>query len=138
MYESIGTNVSCSQENNPQLLEYHRVHVFFTLPVIVLECLVPQQQVPEAIARRKWRHLGFHLRHLKRGDIQNNARVAAVVLLHRLSGGPAGGVEVGAVNMSLAAVTVIKITTLAGCSGGIRLKRRSNKWQYLVRQETKL
>lgn len=113
------------KEKNPQLLEYHRVQVFFTLPVIVLECLVPQQQVPEAIARRKWRHLGFHLRHLKRGDIQNNARVTAVVLLHCLSGGPAGGVEVGAVNMSLEAVTVIKITTLAGCSGGIRLKRRS-------------
>lgn len=114
------------------------VQVFFTLPVIVLKCLVPQQQVPEAIARRKWGHLGFHLRHLKRGDIQNDARVTAVVLLHRLSGGPAGGVEVGAVNMSLAAVTVIKITTLAGSSGGIRLRRRSNKWQYLVRQETKI
>lgn len=73
-----------------QLLKYHSVHVLFTLPVIILKCLVPQQQVPEAIARRKWRHLGFHLGHLKCRDIQNNAGVTAVVLLHSLSGGPAG------------------------------------------------
>lgn len=71
-------------------LKYHSPQVLFALPVIVLKCLVPQQQVPEAIARRKWRHLGIHLGHLKRRDIQNNARVTAVVLLHSLSRGPAG------------------------------------------------
>lgn len=77
-----------------QQLKYDSTPVLLTLPVIVLKCLVPQQQVPEAIARRKRRHLGIHLGHLKRRDIQNNARVTAVVLLHSLSGGPArwGGV----------------------------------------------
>lgn len=35
------------------------------LPVIILKRLVPQQQVPEAIARWKGRHLCIHLGHLK-------------------------------------------------------------------------
>lgn len=96
-----------------QQLKYHSTHVLFTLPVIILKCLVPQQQVPEAIARRKWRHLCIHLSHLKRRDIQNNARVTAVVLLHSLSGGPAGWGVGGRLSMSLAAVMVINITTLA-------------------------
>lgn len=73
-----------------QPLKYHGPHVLFTLPVVVLKRLVPQQQVPEAIARRKWRHLGVNLGHLKRRDIQNNARITAVVPLHSLSGGPVG------------------------------------------------
>ena len=60
------------------------------LPVIVLKCLVPQQQIPEAIARRKRRHLRVHLCHLESRDVQNNARVAAVVPLQGLGGGPAG------------------------------------------------
>lgn len=60
------------------------------LPVIILKCLVPQQQVPEAIARWKRRHLCIHLRHLESRDVQNNARVAAVVPLQGLSGGSAG------------------------------------------------
>lgn len=62
------------------------------LPVIILKCLVPQQQIPEAIARWKRRHLCIHLKrcHLESRDVQNNTRVAAVVLLQGLSGGPEG------------------------------------------------
>lgn len=74
----------------PHILQYTNRFFFFMLPVIILKCLVPQQQVPEAIARWKRRHLRIHLGHLESWDIQNNARVAAVVLLQSLSGGPAG------------------------------------------------
>lgn len=61
------------------------------LPVIILKCLVPQQQVPEAVAWWKRRHLRIHICHLESRDVQDNARVAAVVLLQGLSGGPAVG-----------------------------------------------
>lgn len=61
-----------------------------TLPVIVLKCLISQQQVPEAISRWKRRHLRIHLGHLQSRDIQNDTRVAAVVLLQGLDGRPAG------------------------------------------------
>lgn len=49
-----------------QLLKHHSPPLLITLPVIILKCLVPQQQVPEAVARRKWRHLSVHLSQLER------------------------------------------------------------------------
>jgi len=58
------------------------------LPVIILKCLVPKQQVPEAVTRWKRRHLCIHICHLEVRDVQNNTRVAAVVLLQGLRGGP--------------------------------------------------
>lgn len=96
MFKTLSSQICAHTNTNPfriipsQQLKYHSTQILFTLPVIVLKCLVSQQQVPEAIARRKRRHLSIHLGHLKRRDIQNNTRVTAVVLLHSLSGGPAG------------------------------------------------
>lgn len=60
----------------------------FMLPVIVLKRLVPKQQVSEAVARRKRRHLRFHFCHLQSRDVQDNAGVAAVVPVQVLRGGP--------------------------------------------------
>lgn len=39
--------------------------MYFTVPVVILKRLVPKQQVSEAVARRKRRHLRIHLRHLE-------------------------------------------------------------------------
>ena len=46
------------------------------LPVIV-QVLVPEQQVSEAEAGRQWRHLALLLLHLKSGDVQDNPAAAA-------------------------------------------------------------
>lgn len=62
--------------------------MFFLLPLIILKGLVPQQQVSEAVTRWKRRHFRIYLCHLESRDVQNDTRVAAVVLLEGLRGGP--------------------------------------------------
>lgn len=108
------------------------------LPVIILKRLVPQQQVPEAIARWKWRHLCIHLGHLKSWDIQNNARVAAIVLLQSLSGGPVGWRREKYI-ISLVVATLIMITTLSVKSEVEMVERRGKmRTMFHEGEETKL
>lgn len=47
------------------------------LPVIVLEALIPQEQVPEAVARGQGEHLGVQLVHRQGGDVQDDPALAA-------------------------------------------------------------
>lgn len=55
--------------STPPAVIYHFSSRPHCLPVIILEGLVPEQQVSEAEPWRQRRHLTLHLLHLKGGDV---------------------------------------------------------------------